>query len=146
MAVLLNVLTGEPDRKALKSFSGGCDISNARVERARSIAPGHLRQRDGPDLAGMAGGTKLHKALAAEIAHRIHRGFKEFARIEFALALGRDFAECRGHRQPAVGVDIDLAHAMFDAADDLLDRHAPGLRHFTAEFIEGVLQRLWHRG
>ena len=35
---------------------------------------------------------------------------------------------------------------MPDAADDFLDRHAPGLRHLAAELVERVLQRLRHRG
>src|SRR5713226_5819177 len=93
----------------------------------------------------MAGSTELLKTLAAEVTHRIHCRLEEFARIELASAPGRDFPERRGHRQPAVGVDIDLADAMPDAANDLLDRHAPGLRHLAAELVEGVLQRLRHR-
>ena len=48
---------------------------------------------------------------------RVHRRFQEFARIELASVRRRDLAERRGHRQPAVGVDIDLADAVPDAAE-----------------------------
>src|SRR5258706_1298363 len=135
MAILLNGATGTCGLTNFKSFGGGRYVSDARIERARPVTPGHFRERDYLDLAGIARGTKLHKAFAAEVAHRIHGGFKEFARIEFASAPGREFPERRGHRQPAVGVDIDLAHAMPDAANDLLDRHAPGLRHLATELV-----------
>src|ERR1700738_2469166 len=146
MAILLCCATGASGLTAFGSFGGGGHVSDARVERSRAIAFCHFSQWYDLDLRRMARGTKLHKALAAEVAHRIHCGLKEFARIELASAPGRDFPERRGHRQPAVGVDIDLADAVLDAADDLLDRHAPGLRHLAAELVEGVLQRLRHRG
>src|ERR1700694_3192600 len=92
----------------------------------------------------MARGAELLEALAAEVAHRVHRRFEEFARVEFTLVLGPDFPERGGHRQPAIGIDIYFADAVLDAAGDLLDRHAPGLRHLTTEFVEHVLQGLWH--
>jgi uncharacterized protein YaiI (UPF0178 family) len=55
-------------------------------------------------------------------------------------------ADLAGHRHAVVGVDVDLAHAVLDAALDLLDRHAPGLRHLAAELVDDVLQVLRHRG
>jgi len=101
-----------------------------------------------PDLdAGCSLAASIDaEQLAAEIAHRIHRGLQEFARVEFAFDLRSNFPERRGHRQPAIGIDIDLADTMPDAAHDFLDRHAPGLRHLAAELIERILQRLRHRG
>src|ERR1700752_5051891 len=93
----------------------------------------------------MARGTELLETLAAEIAQRVHRRFQESARIELALALGCDFAEGRGHCQPAIGVEIDLSNALLAAADNPLSRPTPGLRHLAAISVEDVLQRLWHR-
>src|ERR1700758_2153864 len=93
----------------------------------------------------MARGTELLETLAAEIAQRVHRRFQESARIELALALGCDFAEGRGHCQPTIGVDIDLANTVPDAADVLPSRPPPCLRHLAAISVEDVLQRLWHR-
>src|SRR3981189_259342 len=93
----------------------------------------------------MARGAELLEALAAKIAHRIHRGFQEFTRIEFAPGLRGDLAERRGHRQPTVGIDIHLADSMLDAAANFLDWNAPGLRHLAAKGVEDVLQRLGHR-
>ncbi len=90
----------------------------------------------------MASGAELFEALATEIAHRIHRGLEEFARIKLVLVRCGHLAERGCHREAAVGVDIDLADTMPDAADDLVNRHAPGLRHLATEFIEHVLQRL----
>ena len=68
------------------------------------------------------------EALLADRPHRIHRGLQEFARIEFAAVLLRDAAEFAGHREAAIGVNIDLAHAVLDASYNLFDRHAEGLR------------------
>src|ERR1700682_1420184 len=113
MAVLLWVLAAKMCQTAL-SLGGPGEAADARVERSAAIAPGHFRQRDHLDLGRVARGAELFKTLAAEVAHRIHRRFEEFARIEFAFAFGGDHAERRGHRQPAVGVDVDLAHAMPD--------------------------------
>src|SRR5512137_2760790 len=99
-----------------RSFGCRCHLADTWIERARAIAFRHLRQRDHLDPRTMAGRTELLEALAAEISHRVHRGFQEFTRIELAPALRGDLAERRGHRQPAVGVDIDLADAVSDAA------------------------------
>src|ERR1700730_15244448 len=145
MAILLYCATGASGLTVFGSVGGGGHGSDAWVERSRVIASCHFSQWDDLDLRRMAGCAELLETLAAEVAHRVHGRFEEFARIEFAPALGRDFAECGGHRQPAVGVDVDLADAMLDVANDLLDRHAPGLRHLAAELVEGVLQRLRHR-
>src|SRR5713226_2966509 len=93
----------------------------------------------------MACSTELLETLAAKTVHRVHRGFQEFARIEFAPGLRGYLAERRSHRQSTVGIDIDLADAMLDAADDFLDWNAPGLRHLATKCVEDVLQRLRHR-
>src|ERR1700733_7730044 len=129
----------------VRSLRSRGHASDTRVERSATIAFGHLGQWDHRDLGRMARRTELFEPLAAEIAHRIHRWLEEFARVEFAPGLGCYLSECRGHRQPAIGVDVDLADAMPDAAHDFLDRHAPGLRHLAAELIENILQWLRHR-
>ena len=94
----------------------------------------------------LAGGAELLEALGAQPLERIHRRLQELARIELAPLLERDLAELPGHRHAAVGVDVDLAHAVADAGHDLLDRHAPGLRHLAAVGVDHVLQLLGHRG
>ena len=94
----------------------------------------------------MTGRAELLEAFATKLTHRIHRGLEEFARIEFGSRLRCDLAEHRGHREAAIGVDIDLAHAASDAVHDLFHRYAPGLRHLAAELVEHVLERLRHRG
>src|SRR5258708_34542195 len=119
MAVLLWVLAAKMAQKH-RSLGGLGDAADARVERSRAIAPGHLRQRDHLDPCGVARGAELFETLAAEVAHRIHRRFEEFARIEFALPFVGALAERRGHRPPAIGVDID---------------RAPPLPHSPSEFL-----------
>src|SRR5213593_3917756 len=74
------------------------------IERARAIAPRHLGQWDDLDLRSVACSAELFEALAAKVAQRVHRGFQELARIEFAFALRCDLAERGGHRQPAIGI------------------------------------------
>src|ERR1700674_3764536 len=88
----------------VQSFGGDGRLSDARVERSTAIAFGHFGQRDHLDPGGVARRTELFEPLAAEIAHRIHRRLEEFARVEFAPGLGCYLSECRGHRQPAIGV------------------------------------------
>src|SRR4051794_975445 len=96
------------------SFGGIGHRSDARIEAAAAVAFRHFGERQHLDAGGVARGAELLEALAAEVAHRVHRGFKEFARIEFALALGPDLPERRRHRQPAIGVDVDLTNAVPD--------------------------------
>src|SRR5262245_56900335 len=105
------------------------DAPDLRIERGGAIAPGHFRQRDHLDLPGIAGRAELLEPVATKLAQGIHRGLEELARVELALRLDRDLAEGRSHRQTAIGIDVDLAHAMLDAADDFRNRNTPGLWH-----------------
>eukprot|EP01035_Chromulina_nebulosa_P038698 gene38698-52278_t len=87
------------------------EIADLRIETAAAIAPRHFGERDGPDFGGVAGGAELFEALAAQVAHGIHRRLEEFARIEFAAVRSRDLAEHRGHREPTVGYGTNPDHA-----------------------------------
>ncbi len=103
---------------------------------------GHV---DHLDLGGLAGGAEFLEALAADGFHRVHGGLQIFARIELGRLFGEQLADRAGDGHAVVGVDVDLAHAMLDAALDLFDRHAPGLRHLPAILVDDVLQFLRHR-
>src|SRR5271169_896635 len=98
------------------------------------------------DLARLAGGVELLQPLFAELGHRLHRGLEIFARVEFFRVFVEHLADLPGHRHPVVGVDIDLAHAVLDAALNLGDRHAPGRFHLAAIGVDDLLQVLRHRG
>src|SRR4051812_2218570 len=103
-------------------MSGSCrgdNVSNSWIERAGAITPGHFRERNDLDPGRIACGPELLEPLAAEVAHRVHRGLEKFPRVEFAFRLCGHLAEDGRHRQAAVGIDIDLAHAVLDAAPDL---------------------------
>ena len=45
-----------------------------------------------------------------------------------------------GHAQ--VGIDIYLAHAVFDSFDDFRNRHAVGLRNVSAVFVDDTLDEI----
>src|SRR6516162_2708280 len=128
----------ETDRESF-GLCRGNGFSDARIERTRAITLRHLGERDDLDPGSVARGAELLEPLTAEVAHRIHGGLKKLARVEFTLCLRGHLADDRGHRQAAVGVNIDLAHALLDATDDLLDRYPPGLRHLAAKLVEHVL-------
>src|ERR1700723_3063649 len=98
----------------VQSFGSRGHVADTWVERSTAIAFGHFAQRDHFDRGSVARRAKLLETFAAEIAHCIHRGLEEFARVEFAFDLRCNFPERCGHRQPAIGVDIDLADAMPD--------------------------------
>src|SRR5216683_6830800 len=74
------------------------------------------------DLARLTGGIEFLQPLLAEFRHRFHRRLEIFARIEFAWILVEYLADLARHRHAVVGVDIDLADAVLDAALDLGNR------------------------
>ncbi len=88
----------------------------------------------------MARCAKLLETLLAELRQRSHGRLHIFARIEFARVFLQHAADLAGHRHAAVGIDVDLAHAILDAALDLFDRHAPGRLHLAAIFVDDLLQ------
>jgi len=127
------------------SLNPGRGAADPGIQRPRAIALRHLGKRDHLDVRRIPRRPELFEPFATERAQRIHRGFQEFSRIEFALGLRGDLAKRRRHRQPTIGIDVHLAHAVPDTAHDLLDRNAEGLRHLAAEGVERVLQVLRHR-
>src|SRR5690606_14139638 len=99
-----------------------------------------------PDLRCVTRGAEAFEPVAAERAQRIDRRFQELPRVELSRIFHRDAAELPGHRHAAVGVDVDLADAVADAALDLFDWNAIGLRHLPAVAVDNVLQLLRDRG
>src|SRR5216684_8029665 len=112
-----------------------------RIEFALDITLRHLGGGQHPlDLAGLTRGVEFLQPLFAKFRHRLHRGLEIFARIEFAGILVEHLADLAGHRHPVVGVDVDLADAVLDAALDFRNRHAPGRLHLAAIGVDDVLQ------
>src|SRR4051794_27814743 len=93
------------------------------IKITAGVAARHDRYRNRLDLRCLAGGSELLVALPAELGHRIHGGLEISARVELAGMLLQEAADFAGHGHPVVGVDIDLAHAVTDAALDLRDRN-----------------------
>ncbi len=93
----------------------------------------------------MAGRAELDEAVLADLAHGVLGGLEIGARVELVRLLGQDLADRAGDGQAVVGVDIDLAHAVLDAALDLFHRHAPGLGNGAAVLVDDVLQFLGNR-
>src|SRR3974390_2149677 len=79
-------------------------------ERQRLVVPGWTALPEG-DQAG------LHPFLHC-FASRLH----VVARVELVRRLDEYLADCAGHGHAVVGVDVDLAHAVLDAALDLFHR------------------------
>src|ERR1700687_902226 len=125
----------------------GWGSRDLRIELALDVA---LRHFGGGqhllDLAGLACGIEFLQPLFAKPSHRLHRGFEIFARIEFLRIVVQYLSYLPGHRHAVVGVDVDLADAVLDAALDLGNRHAPGRLHLAAIGVDDVLQVLRHRG
>src|SRR5690606_13359836 len=68
------------------------------------------------------------------------------ARIEFAAVVSQEAAHGTGGGQTQVGIDVDLAHAVLDAFDDFLDRHAVGFLDVAAVFVDHRQPLLGYRG
>src|SRR5205085_102822 len=82
----------------------------------------------------------------ANFFHGFAGRFQIVAGVEFLGRAREHLANGGGNRDAAVGIDVDLADAVLDAALNLFDRHAPGLLHVAAVFAQLVLQVLRHRG
>src|SRR5512140_380394 len=83
-------------------------------ELALGIAAGNRLQRLALDLAALAFAAELDIALLADLLGRFARRLHPVAHVELLRVLGQELAHRAGHRQPDVGVDIDLADAELD--------------------------------
>src|SRR3712207_7179922 len=64
----------------------------------------------------------------------LHDALPIFAGVELGGLGGEDLADLGGHRQPQVGVDVDLAHAvLLDGHGNLVFRHALRSEEHTSE-------------
>src|SRR5262245_25669733 len=117
-------LAGRYVARLLRSVAAAVEFG---VKVTASVTLRHGGEGDRLDLRGLAGRPEFLEPLPAELNHRLHGGFQILARVEFAFVFGEHPADFTGHRHPVVGVDVDLAHAVADAALDFLDRDPPGL-------------------
>ena len=94
----------------------------------------------------MAGLAELGHAEGDYLLHGFAGGLHVVARVEL-LGLGpEDLADCAGHGEAVVGVDVDFADAVADAELNLFDRHAPGFLQLAAVLVDDVLEFLGYRG
>ena len=93
----------------------------------------------------MAGGAESNVTGFADLLHFFNCRLQIFARVKFFRIFGKQFADGTGDGHTAVGVNIDFAHAGFDAADDFFDRNAESLRDGAALSVDQILQFLRNR-
>ncbi len=88
------------------------------------MGAGQCSDGDALDGMGMARGPEGLEGLkglepvASDLIHRGHHGFHDLAGVKFAAVHGGGAANGSGGGKARIGVDVDLAHAMADAADD----------------------------
>src|SRR5690606_17840679 len=109
------------DRAFSQSAEGSVDLG---VQLPTGITLEHAFQRDRLDLRGVAGSAEGFVTGDADVAHGIDGLRQILARIELGLVLCQEAADRAGGGQTQVGIDVHLAHAVLDALDDFLDRHA----------------------
>src|SRR5690606_17491631 len=129
-----------------RAFSLIEESVDLRIQLAAGVALEHAFQGDGLDLAGIAGGAEGFVTGDADVAHGGDGLGEVFARIELAGVLRQELANRARGGQTQVGVDVDLAHAVLDALDDFLDRHAVGFADLAAVFVDDLQPLLRHRG
>ena len=94
----------------------------------------------------MAGGAEVDVSAGRTTSFiACARGLEEGARIELGGVRVERLAQRSGDREAAVGVDVDLAHAVADALLDLLDRHAVGRLELAAGGVDPVDELLRER-
>src|ERR1700704_4425031 len=91
---------------------------------ARLVALCHLVERENLVVAGVAGCAELRQALKGDLLLRLAGGLEERTRIELGRPRFDRLPERGGDREPAIGVDIHLAHTVADPLLDLLHRNA----------------------
>ena len=110
------------------------------------VALEHDFQRHRLDLVGLSGRAERLVAGLADRGHALGRLGQVLARVEVGLVVVEVLADRAGRGHAQVGVDIDLAHAVLDAFDDLFHRHAVGLAHVAAVAVDDLQPVLRHRG
>src|SRR5690554_1055653 len=116
------------------------------LEFAGGVAAGHFFQRNGFDLAGVAGRTELLVAGDADLLGGLTRGLEVFTRVKLRGILGQETADGTRHRETDVGINVDLAHAIFDGFLDFLDGYTVGFLHVATELADFGQQFLGNAG
>src|SRR5262245_39694998 len=81
------------------------------------------------DLAGLARLPEGDHAVNADLFHGFAGRLEIVARIELVGAGHQHLADRSRHGDTVVGIDVDLADTVLDAALNLFDRNAPRLLH-----------------
>src|SRR5690606_1119822 len=111
---------GSASRRSPTPAGTPCSV-DLGVQLTAFVTLVHGFQTDRLDLGGMTGGAEGFVPGDADIAHGLDGFAEELARVELAGVLRHVATDGPGGRQTQVGIDIDLAHAVLDALDDLLD-------------------------
>ena len=94
----------------------------------------------------MARLAELLHPLAADHLHGVAQRDEVAARVELVGVVAHELADGGGGREAPVGVDVDLAHAVADAALDRVDRNAEGGLQGAAGGVDALDQVAGHRG
>src|SRR5581483_5786274 len=108
------------------------------TDRRPRVAPRHLLEREHLVVARVPGGAELRQPLDDDLLLRLAGGLEERARVELGRARLQRLAQRSRDREPPVGVDVHLAHAVPDPLLDLLDRDAEGGLELAAGRVDAV--------
>src|SRR3569832_2238839 len=111
---------------------------HARLQLTLLVTHDHLLENDRIDLRSIARGAERLVTRLAAFLPRHDGGGEEFARSEFLRFVGHGRAHRAGRGHAQSGIDVDLAHAMLDAFDDLFHRYAIGLAHVAAVAVDDL--------
>lgn len=106
------------------------------VQFALGITACHFFQRNRFDFACLTFATERKITVEADLLHRFNGFAQVFARIKVGRVFGKVAAYRAGGSEAQVGIDVDFAHAVFDAFDDFFNRHAVGFADIAAVFVD----------
>ena len=106
------------------------------VQLAFGVAVCHFLKGNGFDFACLTFATECEVAVETDLFHGFDGFAQVFARVEFGRVFCHEAADGAGGGEAQVGVDIDFAHAVFDAFDDFFNRYAVGFTDFAAVFVD----------
>src|SRR5258708_7155280 len=115
-----------------------CSMFRSGTDGARLVTLRHLVERENLVVAGVSGCAELRQALEGDLLLRPARGLEERTRIDLGRARLDRLAQRGGDREPPIGVDIHLAHAVADSLLDLLYGNAERCFEFPAGRIDPV--------